>query len=215
MTGSKNGIPGVLLDRDGTLVREVGYLSCSEQIEILPRVPQAIQLLHQHGLKVAVITNQSGVARGILGEDELELIHQELKRELARCGAFLDGIYYCPHHPTEGVDPYRVSCECRKPNVGLTKRAATELNLDLGRSYVVGDQSSDMELAARIGAKGILIKAERAQKGEQGSEKVSVVMEDLWEASQWIVGDLPSPYGTKGEKVGCRVGRLRPPRGFP
>lgn len=190
MTAAKSGTPGVFVDRDGTLIREVGYLNRLGQIEVLPRVPEAIQLLCRHGLKVAVITNQSGIARGLLTEDGLEQIHQELKRQLARCSAYLDGIYYCPHHPTEGVGPYRVSCECRKPEVGLTKKAARELNLDLGRLYVVGDQSSDMELAARIGAKGIQIKVEGTERAVQRADSASLVVNDLWEAAQWIVGDL-------------------------
>jgi D-glycero-D-manno-heptose 1,7-bisphosphate phosphatase len=185
-----SGSPAVFVDRDGTLIREVGYLNCLQQIEVLLRVPEAIQLLHQHELKVVVITNQSGVARGFLSEDKLEQIHQELKSQLLRCGAFLDGIYYCPHHPTEGMDPYRVSCECRKPNVGLAKRAAAELNLDLGRSYVVGDQSIDMELGARIGAKGILIRNEKAEGRPQEAETKFLVVKDLWEAAQWIIRDL-------------------------
>lgn len=190
MTETTNGIPAVFVDRDGTLIREVGYLNCLQQIEVLLRVPEAIQLLHQHGLRVAVITNQSGVARGFLREDELGRIHQELERQLARRGAFLDGIYYCPHHPTEGIDVYRVSCECRKPNVGLAKRAVAELNLDLRRSYVVGDQSIDMELAARIGAKGILISNEKAEGRPQEAETKFLVAKDLWEAAQWIIRDL-------------------------
>jgi len=193
MAGARNGIPGVLADRDGTLIREVCYLSRLSQIEVLPGVPEAVQLLHQHGLKVAVITNQSGVARGFFGERELKEIHREIGRQLARSGASLDGIYYCPHHPTEGADPYRVSCECRKPNVGLAKQAARELNLDLGRSYVVGDQSSDMELATRIGAKGIRIQVEGAEKAGQRKESSSLVVKDLWEAAEWIIDDL-SPF---------------------
>lgn len=185
-----SGSPAVFVDRDGTLVREVSYLRRVEQIEVLPRVPEAIQLLHQHGLKVVVVTNQSGVARGFLTEDELRRIHQEVERRLARAEAFLDGIYYCPHHPSEGIDPYRVSCECRKPNVGLTQRAATELNLDLGRSYVVGDKYSDMELAARIGAKGLLIQNNKAEGGRRKEEIKFLAVKDFWEAAQWIIRGL-------------------------
>lgn len=194
MTEGLSKVPGVLVDRDGTLIREVGYLRRLEQVEILPRVPEAIQLLRQRGLKVAMITNQSAVARGLITENELRQIHHRLEKELARRGAFLDGIYYCPHHPTEGVEPYRTTCDCRKPNVGLAQRAAAELNLDFARSYVVGDQSSDMELASRIGAKGILIKAE--SDGRQRQEPGSGVsaLKDLWEAAQWVIQDL---YGIK------------------
>lgn len=186
---------GVFVDRDGTLIKEVGYLSRLEQIEVLPRVPEAIQLLRREGLKVAVVTNQSAVARGIITEDNLQQIHKELAAQLARRGAFLDGIYYCPHHPTEGMAPYRISCGCRKPNVGLAERAAAELDLDVSRSYVVGDQSGDMELAARIGAKGILIKSGDGVGGGQKSAAGFSAVKDFWEAAQWVIQDY---YARKG-----------------
>lgn len=188
MAVSSGGRPGVFLDRDGTVIRDPGYLTCSEQIEVLPRVPEALRLLRQHGLTVAVITNQSAVARGLLSERQLEEIHRDLKRRLAESGAFLDGIYYCPHHPTEGHAPYRISCECRKPNTGLVARAAAELDLELGRSYVVGDQWTDMELAFRIGAKGFLIGGDRGEGGGQKGEACVVV--DLLEAARRIVADV-------------------------
>ncbi len=178
-----------LLDRDGTLIRDVAYLSRVEQIELLPRVPEAIRLLRGNGLKVAVITNQSAVARGLLSERGLQEIHRELTRLLAISGAFLDAIYYCPHHPTDGLGAYRIDCDCRKPNVGLTQRAAKELNLDLARSYVVGDQASDMELALRIGAAGILIADREPKSGARQRTEVAAVR-DLWEAAQWILRDL-------------------------
>jgi D-glycero-D-manno-heptose 1,7-bisphosphate phosphatase len=121
----------VFVDRDGTLIRDVGYLTRLEQIEVLPRVPEAIKSVRAHGLKIAVITNQSAVGRGLLTVEGLELIHREMANLLARAGAFLNGIYYCPHHPTEGQGSYRVSCTCRKPNTGLVERAAGELDLDV------------------------------------------------------------------------------------
>lgn len=186
---------GVFVDRDGTLIKEVGYLSRLEQIEVLPRVPEAIQLLRREGLKVAVVTNQSAVARGIITEDNLRQIHKELTAQLARRGAFLDGIYYCPHHPTEGADPYRISCDCRKPNVGLAQRAAEELHLDVSLSYVVGDQSGDMELAARIGAKGVLIKSGDGAGGGQKSAAGILAAKDFWEAAQWVIQDYHARKG--------------------
>lgn len=183
---------GVLLDRDGTLVRDSGYLTLLEQIEVLPRVPEALRLFKQHGLAVAVITNQSAVARGLLSERDLSEIHREIERRLAAAGAFLDAIYYCPHHPTEGHAPYRRVCACRKPDTGLAVRAAVDLKLDLGHSYVVGDQWTDMELACRIGAQGILI-SDRAVVGavrEPPVPRSVFFASDLWEAARWIIGDL-------------------------
>lgn len=183
-----NGAVAVFLDRDGTLISDVGYLSRLDQVKILPRVAEAIRLLRDHGLKV-VVTNQSAVARGLLGEKQLQRIHEELKRQLAQHGAFLDGLYYCPHHPTEGTDPYRVACDCRKPNVGMAARAAQELNVNLSQSYVVGDQWTDMEMAARIGARGIFIKVSERGDEAQGKTTATHAVENLWEAAQWIMLD--------------------------
>ena len=150
--------PAVFIDRDGTVVREVGYLCRPEQIEILPRVPEAIRRLRGGGYRVVLVTNQSAVARGMLKESELEEIHRLLRQELDRRGAALDGVYYCPHHPSEGVAPYVIRCQCRKPNPGLVERAVRDLHLDLMHSYVVGDQGTDMQLARRAGIKGIWIR---------------------------------------------------------
>lgn len=186
--------PVVFVDRDGPVIREVGYLCRLDQIEVLPRVSEAIRLLHRHGLKVVVVTNQSGVARGFITEQELNQIHEEIKRRLDEDGVFLDGIYYCPHHPSEGTHPYRVSCECRKPKAGLVKQACLDLDLDDHRTYVVGDQMSDMELAAQIGAQGILIGdptlASESVSPLVGVSSVVSVEEDFWTAAQWIVQDL-------------------------
>jgi D-glycero-D-manno-heptose 1,7-bisphosphate phosphatase len=177
--------PAIFLDRDGTLIRDVGYLSSEEQIEVLPHVPQALRLLKEKGFKLVVVTNQSAVARGWLTEEKLARIHEALVERLAQNGIHLAGIYYCPHHPTEGVVPYNISCSCRKPDVGLVERAARELRLDPARSYVIGDQVADMELARRIGAKGIWIGGERPT----GREPVRsyFVARDLKEAARWIV----------------------------
>lgn len=179
------GLPGVLVDRDGTLIRDVGYLDRVEQVEILPRAAAALRLLAERGLKVAVVTNQSAVGRGLLTEADLEKIHRELLRRLAADGAAVDGVYYCPHHPTEALGGYRVACACRKPETGMARRAAADLDLDLGRSYVVGDQATDMALAAGIGARGILLAP--AEKSAPGAAATAA---DLWDAAQWIVRDL-------------------------
>ncbi len=183
--------PAVFIDRDGTVVREVGYLCRAEQIEILPRVPEAIRRLRASGYRVVLVTNQSAVARGLLKESDLREIHRFLEEELDRRGAVLDGIYYCPHHPTEGVAPYVVRCECRKPNSGLIEHAARDLCLDLVHSYVVGDQGTDMQLARRAGIKGIWIReasANGASTSSPGMEAAcDFVARDLWDAASWIL----------------------------
>jgi len=181
--------PAVFLDRDGTLIRDVGYLNRPDQVEILPRVAEAIRLLREQGFLLVVVTNQSAVARGRLTEEDLGRIHGALNARLAQDGAQLDGIYYCPHHPTEGVGPYHVECDCRKPNTGMIVKAVSDLGLDPSSSYVVGDKTSDMELAERIGAKGVRIASQLVVGGDSPAPKYPVVA-DLWQAAEWIVGDF-------------------------
>jgi D-glycero-D-manno-heptose 1,7-bisphosphate phosphatase len=180
------GQRAVFVDRDGTMIRDVGHLHRADQMEILPRVPEALRLLKEHGFKVVVITNQSVIARGRLTEDELAEIHRQLLQRLVQLGGEVDGVYYCPHHPTEGVGGYTLVCDCRKPNTGMIHRAAAELGLAVSRSYVVGDQVTDMELARHSGAKGIWIHP-GASVPREASLGVVRVVADLWEAARWIV----------------------------
>ncbi|MGH7929844.1 MAG: D-glycero-alpha-D-manno-heptose-1,7-bisphosphate 7-phosphatase [Candidatus Binatia bacterium] len=175
----------VFVDRDGTLIRDVGYMCRQQQLEILPQVPGALRLLKRKGYKVVVITNQSAIARGHLTEDALAEIHRELFRRLARSGAEVDGVYYCPHHPTVGRAPYRILCDCRKPNTGMIIKAAAELDLAPSRSYVVGDQRIDMELAERSGAKGVWIQ-ESSKALIEIPPGVTHVAANLWEAARWF-----------------------------
>jgi D-glycero-D-manno-heptose 1,7-bisphosphate phosphatase len=173
----------VFLDRDGTLIRDVGYLRRIDELEILPMVPEALRLLRLQGFKLVVVTNQSAIARGWLSEAELAEIHATLSAELARSGARLDAIYYCPHHPVEGEGGYRWQCTCRKPDSGMIERAAAELGVDPSASYVVGDQQTDVELAQRIGATPVLIRRAGASTNEA---RAVATAGDLWEAAGWI-----------------------------
>jgi D-glycero-D-manno-heptose 1,7-bisphosphate phosphatase len=187
----------VFVDRDGVLIRDVSYLCHGNQLEILPGVPEAICLVRAVGLKVVVVTNQSAIARGLLSESQLAAIHEELRRRLARRGAFLDGIYYCPHHPTEGLGAYRTACACRKPNPGMIERASSELAVDPAVSYLVGDQWTDMELAFRVRAKGIWIRRDSSSSGE--SSLGCRIAENLWQSARWIREDFENKSGARGE----------------
>ena len=129
----------------------------------LDGVPAAIRALRDGGFKTVVVTNQSAVARGWLSEAGLKQIHRLLLDKLAQQGALLDAIYYCPHHPSEGIDGYRLACDCRKPKPGMIHRAANDLALAPKRSYMVGDQNIDRELALRVGATPVLVRS----NGEQ------------------------------------------------
>jgi D-glycero-D-manno-heptose 1,7-bisphosphate phosphatase len=176
----------VFLDRDGTLIREVNYLCAVEQIEILPGVAQALGLLREGGFKLVMVTNQSVIARGRLSEAGLQEIHAALSAKLGGAGASLDAIYYCPHHPTEGIGEYRVSCDCRKPNTGMIQRAVQEFDLDATRSYVVGDQMTDVELARKVGAAAILLGRDEAAADAARAVNIPVV-DDLLQAARWII----------------------------
>ena len=183
------------VDRDGTLIRDVGYLSRVDQIEVLPRVGEGIRLLQSLRLMVVMVTNQSAVARGYINEGELHEIHREIASRLAADGAVLNGIYYCPHHPTEGHPPYRVLCQCRKPDTGLIERACIELGLEARGSYVIGDQIIDMELARRVGAKGLLVGTPPAEAidrppADPGADAIWKRATDFWDAAQLISRDV-------------------------
>jgi len=124
----------VFLDRDGTINEEVGYLDSLERLVIYPRAPEAIKILNESRMKVVVVTNQSGVARGYFTEDFVTSVHERMQEVLAKRQAHLDALYYCPHHP-EGLGAYRRKCPCRKPEPGMLFAAAREMDLDLSHSY--------------------------------------------------------------------------------
>jgi len=136
----------VFLDRDGTIARDVPYCSRPEDFELLPGAAEGIKLLNEHGFKVVVVTNQSGIARGYFTERTLAEIHDKMITQLAEHGARVDAIYYCPHHPDD-------NCDCRKPKPKMVFQAARDLDIDLSQSYVVGDSEMDVELARQAGCK--------------------------------------------------------------
>jgi len=181
----------VFLDRDGTICEDVGYLNSVEQIQLIPRAAEAIRRLNEKGFKTVMVTNQSGVARGFFPESRLKEIHFELTRLLREEEAFLDGVYYCPHYPDEGEEPYRRICECRKPAPGLLLQAAEDLDLDLPASFMIGDHYSDVECAQRVGAQGILVLTGHGQeallKKENWPSLPSIIVPDLYEAVRWII----------------------------
>jgi len=181
----------VFLDRDGTICEEVGYMDSIEQMKLIPRSGEAVRMLNQQGFKVVVITNQAGVARGLFPESRLEELHAEMGRQLKAEGARVDAIYYCPHHPTEGTPPYRQECECRKPAIGLLRRAAADLNLNLPSSYMIGDHFSDVECGQRAGAQTVLLLTghgqETLEKRATWTKLPSYIAADLYEAVQWVL----------------------------
>lgn len=148
----------VFLDRDGTINEEIGYLDRPEKLKLIPGAAEAVRLINASGMKAIVVTNQSGVARGIFDEFVVGEVHARLRELLLAEGGFLDGIYFCPHHPSEGRGRYLLSCNCRKPAPGLLLQAAAELRFDPTGSYMVGDTLKDIEAGKRAGARGILVR---------------------------------------------------------
>ncbi len=180
----------VFLDRDGVINEEVNYLSQPEQLRLIPGAAEAIARLNRAGLLVIVVTNQAGVARGYYPEAQIEVVHAALSRQLAQASARIDRYYYCPHHPTEGLPPYRIECDCRKPRSGMLRRAANELNLDLLHSYMIGDTASDLIAGTRAGCRAILVQTGYGLKTQrewaEGFRPIYIAR-DLNEASQWIL----------------------------
>jgi D-glycero-D-manno-heptose 1,7-bisphosphate phosphatase len=188
------GHKAVFLDRDGTINEEVGYVNHLDRFRLLPRTGEAIRLLNQNEIKVIVVTNQSGVARGYFPESLVHLIHWRMEDHLRKEGAHLDGIYYCPHHPDAGEPPYRQKCRCRKPETGLIEEAVKDLGIDCSKSYMIGDRGADVEFGRRIGAKTILVltgygKGEWEYFRDQWKSKPDYVAQDLFEAVQWLLNE--------------------------
>ncbi len=180
----------VFLDRDGVINEEVNYLSSPELLNLLPGAAQAIRKLNGQGIPVIVISNQAGVARGYFSELEVLRIHERLSILLSREAAHIDRYYYCPHHPTEGLGPYRIDCECRKPKPGLLLKAGSEMSLDLERSYLVGDKVTDVEAGMRAGVKSILVLTgygEPLWRSWPAPFLPHHVAQDLGEAVSWIL----------------------------
>jgi len=179
--------PAVFLDRDGTVIVEVDYLADPERVELYAGAASALRRLAEAGYALVLITNQSGVARGVLDEERLAEVHARLTRELAAEGVALDGVYYCPHHPEHGGAAYAKDCDCRKPRPGMLLEAARDLELDLGRSWMVGDAARDLEAGWAVGARGLLV---ATGKGKRQREEARAKAP----APGWLheVDDLPA-----------------------
>jgi D-glycero-D-manno-heptose 1,7-bisphosphate phosphatase len=180
------------LDRDGTINEQMGYINHLDRFVLLPGAGRAIARLNRAGLAVVVVSNQSGLARGYFPKELIDQVHGRMRQELAVDEARLDGIYYCPHYPRANLAEYRVDCDCRKPRPGMLLKAAEELGLDLARSFVVGDRSSDLEAGRAVGAKCILVlsgygRGELEYVLPQKDVQPDWVAEDLNAAADWIL----------------------------
>lgn len=147
----------VFLDRDGTINIEKDYLFRPEDLEFIPGAPEAIARLNRAGFLVIVVTNQSGVARGYFGIEEVDRLHKYMQQQLSAFGATIDAFYICPHHPDTGLDSFRVDCDCRKEKPGMLLQAAADWGIDLTGSFMVGDKDSDLLAGTAAGCRAFLV----------------------------------------------------------
>jgi len=185
--------PPLFLDRDGTLIEEVNYLSSLDQMRLLPGAAAAVRQANQAGHPVIVVTNQSGVARGYITEAFVRRSAVYLRALLAGAGAHLDGHYYCPYLP-DGLPPYNLDSPDRKPGAGLLIQAAAELSLRLEGAFMVGDKQADLDTGAALGVIPVLVRTGYGRKTESElkpgfSQRGGRVFDDLSEAMPWILGD--------------------------
>ena len=183
----------VFLDRDGTIIEEVGYLDRPERVEFFPWTIDAIRVLNRAGLAVVLVSNQSGIARGFFTDAVVGHVHQRMSDMLAAGGARIDAYYYCPHHPDGSVPELAKVCDCRKPARGLVDRAVAEFGVDPAQSFVVGDRWLDIGLARTVGAKGVLVRTgygDREEGKPPNGMKADAIVDNLIAASSWILGEL-------------------------
>jgi histidinol-phosphate phosphatase family protein len=186
----------VFLDRDGTLIEEVGYLDRVERVALYPWSIDAVRALNRAGVRIVLVSNQSGVARGFFTEAVVDAVHRHIADLLKAGGAWIDAYYYCPHHPHGNVPEYARVCDCRKPGRALVDRAARELGIVPEASFTVGDRWLDIELARRIGGRGVLVRtgygyAEEARPPE--GLRADAVVDNFIEAAGWMLRNLKSP----------------------
>jgi D-glycero-D-manno-heptose 1,7-bisphosphate phosphatase len=185
----------VFLDRDGVLIEDVHLITRPEQVSILSGVPEALQRLRTAGFKLFVVSNQTVVSRGLATEAEVELLNRQIEGMLqSQGGSQLDQFYICPHHPKATLPQYRLECDCRKPRPGLILQAAKEHQIDLRRSFLVGDRITDIVAGAKAGCRTVLV-----QTGQHSAPPIEspdaidqsvepdFVCDGLLAASDWIL----------------------------
>jgi len=189
--------PAVFLDRDGTMVHDVGYLSRLEDLQWFPWTIEAVRLLHRAGFLVCVTTNQSGIALGFCTDAFVRRVHEEMSAAIEAAGARIDGWFYCPHHPEAAIDALRTDCECRKPKPGLVRQAQQRFDIDLTRSFVIGDKSADVGLAEAVGARGILVRTGYGEselvRHDGHMPGTAHIATDLLGAVTWILAETGHP----------------------
>jgi D-glycero-D-manno-heptose 1,7-bisphosphate phosphatase len=183
MTGLR---PAVFLDRDGTMIEDAGYLRHLDDVKWYPGTKDAIRLLKRAGYVVCVVTNQGGIGLGLFDDGFVQRVHASMEAEIVASGGAIDGWYYCPHHPNATVPGLQAACDCRKPGRAMIDAACREHDIDLPRSWVIGDKDVDVRMAAGVGARGILVRtgygALHVEKLGRALPEGTCVARDLTEA---------------------------------
>lgn len=181
----------VFLDRDGNINQDVGYPHSYDQIEIYPYSYEAVRKINQAGLLAVIVTNQSGIGRGLIKEPELWDIHARMQREFAARQALFNGIYYCPHYQSSRIPLYDKDCRCRKPHPGMGLQAASDLGIGLPRSYMIGDKVEDIQFGLNIESKPVLVLTGYGRKSLSRLEQLGItpahVAQNLLDAVNWIL----------------------------
>lgn len=184
--------PAVFLDRDGTMIEDVGYLARLQDVRWFSYTVDAIRLLNRAGFIVCVTTNQAGIGRGYYTEETLHTIHEAMAAHLSEGGARVDGWFYCPHHPHADLPAYRSVCACRKPEPGMIGQARERFDIDPTQSFVIGDKMADVGAAVRAGMRGILVRTgygEEIWASHDGQVPGAAhVAADLMAATSWVMG---------------------------
>ena len=184
----------IFLDRDGTMNVSKGFISKADDLELIPGTIDAIKAINKSGALAIVITNQPVIARGECSFEELHNIHNKLKTLLGEKGAFVDDIFYCPHHPDKGfegeVPELKFDCECRKPKTGMIEEAVKKYNIDLSKSYMVGDSTMDLETARNAGVKSVLVDTGFAGNDGKYDRSCDIEADNLFDAVEKIIKDF-------------------------
>ena len=210
------GQPAVFLDRDGTLIEEIGYPTRPEQIRILAGVARGLARLAEAGFKRIVVTNQSGIARGLMTEEDLDKFHEALDEQLDLLGAAVDAYYACPHHPDRSGaarTDLAIECDCRKPKPGLLLQAAEDLDIDLETSWAVGDSWRDVQAGQAAGLRTVKLPAAPGHDAPRPADvpPPTAEAEDFEEAVALILGDKPCGYSAPGEHTGGAMKQCQEP----
>lgn len=188
--------PAVFLDRDGTIIAEKSYLADPDRVDLIPGSAEAMRRLRDAGFVLVVVTNQSGIARGLYQEADYHAVAARVDELLAAHGATPDETRYCPHHP-DVTGP----CDCRKPDTGMHRRAAANLDIDLVASFYVGDKATDVLPARALGGQGILVRTGYGVEQEASVPDGTWVVDDLASAADRILGEGPAGEGSSGSVV--------------